>query len=266
MSVIFKDDSIEFSHSVTPDPEVKKFDLHVHDPYEIFCFVSGQASYLVEGRKYTLSPGTLMLMRSTEAHTLVRPQGVYERYVIHFHADAADIPSVLLAPFDAREIGERNRYRPSEFSGLDTIDFFRRMERSCTEYPHHSVVLSGLISLLCAIGEAFPQKESRGTAADDAVGREMLRFVNANLTEDISLCDVASVVHLSNTQVNRVFKRLTGTTVYDYVLSKRLTMAEGLIEGGEGAMEASRRCGFKDYSSFYRLYKKRKGEIGGHRS
>lgn len=266
MPMIFEDDGIQFSHSVTPNPKGNKFDLHVHDPYEILCFVSGQASYLVEGRKYTLTPGCLMLMRSTEAHTLVRPQGVYERYVIHFRADAIDIPPVLLAPFDARELGERNRYRPSEFSGFDTIEFFARMERACTEYPHHSVALSGLISLLCAIGEAFPQKESRGTAADDAVGREILRYVNANLTENISLSDVASLVHLSTTQVNRIFKRLTGTTVYDYVLSKRLTMAEGLIESGEGAMEASRRCGFQDYSSFYRLYKKRRIGNGGHRS
>ncbi len=265
MASIFKDGMIDFSHSVTPWPEERKFDLHVHDPYEIFCFVSGQASYLVEGRQYTLTPGCLMLMRSTEAHTLVRPRGLYERYVIHFRADAPDIPPTLLSPFDARELGERNRYRPGELASLDTLEFFSKMERMCTEYPHHSVALSGLISLLCAIGEAFPQKESRGTAAGDEVGRQILRFVNANLTEDISLSDVASLVHLSNTQVNRIFKRLTGTTVYDYVLSKRLTMAQGLIESGEGAMEASRRCGFQDYSSFYRLYKKRKGENGGNR-
>ena len=34
-------------------------------------------------------------------------------------------------------------------------------------------------------------------------------------------------------------------------------------EAGEGAVAASQMCGFGDYSSFYRLYKKRTGQAPG---
>jgi AraC-like DNA-binding protein len=36
-----------------------------------------------------------------------------------------------------------------------------------------------------------------------------------------------------------------------------MIVAQDLIAKGESAVSASQRCGFHDYSSFYRLYKKR---------
>ena len=64
---------------------------------------------------------------------------------------------------------------------------------------------------------------------------------------------------MSPSQINRIFNKITGTSVYNYVLSKRLVYAQGMIMRGEGAGSACVACGFRDYSSFFRQYKKRFG-------
>ena len=91
------------------------------------------------------------------------------------------------------------------------------------------------------------------------MGREILAYVNENLTEKITLEKISASVHMSRSQVNRIFRRLTGTSVYDYIVSKRLILVQERMAKGENASFAASACGFRDYSSFYRLYKKRFG-------
>ena len=63
--------SIRFSHSLDNDPKDRDFPLHVHDDYELYCMVSGDVGYIVEGRTYELQPGSLMIMRRAEIHKLL---------------------------------------------------------------------------------------------------------------------------------------------------------------------------------------------------
>ena len=44
--------------------------------------------------------------------------------------------------------------------------------------------------------------------------------------------------------------------MFEYVQSKRIQHAKLLIHQGVGIMDASRRCGFDEYSNFYKIFKK----------
>jgi AraC-like DNA-binding protein len=52
------------------------------------------------------------------------------------------------------------------------------------------------------------------------------------------------------------FKNQTGYTIQSYILQKRLILANSMIKGGRPAAEACTDCGFGDYSSFVRAFKK----------
>ena len=52
------------------------------------------------------------------------------------------------------------------------------------------------------------------------------------------------------------FKKETGYTLHNYILSKRLFKAKELIKSGTPITTASMQCGFNDYSSFLRSFKK----------
>ena len=54
----------------------------------------------------------------------------------------------------------------------------------------------------------------------------------------------------------RKFKEETGYSMHQYILEKRILAAKNKILSGTPATIACMECGFKDYSTFSRAYKK----------
>lgn len=253
-----------FNHTRDEHPEDRKFPLHIHDTYEIYVFVSGNADYLVEGHIYTLREGSMLLMRNAETHKLLVNSGdePYERYVLHLHPEVLlrnGFPSELLSVFTDRALGQRNLYTPSEFSIVSPLDCMKKMQEEMSRISPELAVESNLYALLSAASAAFHRDPYAHRQGKRSVAQEVIEYINENLTGELSLASVSESFHMSPSQISRLFRRVTGTSVYDYILSKRLLLAQAKIARGEGAVSASQQSGFWDYSSFYRLYKKRFG-------
>ena len=251
-------------HNVDEKPNAEHYRLHIHDHYEIYALVSGNVEYMVEGRIYTVRPGSLLLMRAGETHkTVIKEQGLYDRYVLFVRPEQLrrrGFPEELLAPFTERGLGQRNLYAPAEFPDVLPLTYFKKMFHEMEYLPKDEVIEANLRALLCGVNVAF----RKGTAVDEReqkknLGRDVIEYINENLAGELSLEQIACEFHMSPSQISRVFRKLTGTSVYHYILSKRLMLAQARIVAGEGAVSASQASGFWDYSSFYRLYKKRFG-------
>ena len=52
------------------------------------------------------------------------------------------------------------------------------------------------------------------------------------------------------------FKQHTNTSLHQYVLVKRILLAKGMLRDSVAAGEVATRCGFADYSCFYRAFRK----------
>ena len=79
-------------------------------------------------------------------------------------------------------------------------------------------------------------------------------FVNLNLFKKISLKQISDTFFISQSQINRIFKKQTGVSVGKYIATKRLLSARHRIHAGEPAVKISEECGYSDYSVFYRAY------------
>lgn len=251
------------SYGVDEQPKNSNFAVHVHEDCELLCVASGQVGYMVEGRIYDLRPGAMMLMRRAESHRLlVNGSERYERYTLNFRPELLEkhgfSSEMMMEAFFNRGLGERNLYLPNEFAGVEPLGIFRQMMAGYAENPSPSILTANLCALLCAVNTVFRQRpEIR--YSEEELGRRLINYINENLFEELSLSVISDAIHLSPSQINRVFHTLTGTSVYHYILSKRLIVAQEMIAQGESAVRASQRCGFRDYSAFYRLYKKRIG-------
>lgn len=252
----FEGEGYSFSHSCDEQPRDSYFPLHIHQDHELFCLVKGNVGYMVEGHKYKLYPGTILLMRSSESHKLIVNEcEEYERYVINFSTEFITENSFdksILSPYFNRELGQKNRYVLKNFPSFSPISFFEKIENEAQIVSPKVAILSNLTSLLSAINVAFLNKTNKDS--DDS---NIIAFINENLTKDISVAQVAKFAHLSPSQLSRVFKSLTGTSVHEYILTKRLILFHEKKRQGKSAIKASAECGFRDYSAFYRLYKKR---------
>jgi AraC-like DNA-binding protein len=257
---MFECDDFSISHSVDTNPVDNHFDYHIHDSYEFFCLVRGKVGYIVEGRTYKLKPGAVLLMRKGEAHKLiVNESEEYERYVLNFRPELFSAFSpALLTPYTNRALGTANLYLPQVLD-VSAISMFEKVFKEAPIIGVRDAVTINIASLLASIGIAFSNSEIKHPRIENELGDAIISYINENLLSELSLKSISSAIHISPSQINRIFKRISGTSVYDYILSKRLILFQEKFLGGMSAFEASQECGFRDYSSFYRLYKKRFG-------
>ena len=99
------------------------------------------------------------------------------------------------------------------------------------------------------------------TARYDKKVVEMIHYINENLSKDLSIETLSNRFFISKYHMMRKFKEETGYTMHQYILEKRILAARNLISAGHLATTASAECGFKDYSTFSRAYKKLMGKI-----
>lgn len=258
----YSDRLVQFHHSVDQNPRDINFSMHVHEQYEIFCFFSGSASYLVEGNEYALEPGSIVTMRKTESHKIrILGDEPYERLALHFYADVldgVDPEHLLLESFNNHPLGQNNHYKPSEFSGESPKSILESMcvsdgsddERRLSVYVH-------LYPLLYLLRDSYRRKQAAPKAR--SLAEELVAYINLHLFDDISIASLSRCFFLSPSQLVRIFKNATGSTVWDYIIFKRLSAAQSMIRDGKMPGKAAAECGFHDYSSFYRSYLKRFG-------
>ena len=259
----FNDFSIH--HTLTEYPEISDPTMHAHDRLEIYYFISGYCSYFVEGNEYVLKPGDVMVMQPSEAHNLkVMDDMPYERAVIHFfpsHFKEYDPDNLLMKPFFDRPLGKMNRYSEDDFGSKLYQECFDSISGD-TPLGVRLEAQAKLFSLLCEIYKAYCNKKERveDTLNDNSeTVLQLIDYINKNIFEPLSLSCLSDKFFLSQSQLNRLFKKATGTSVWEYITTKRLIAARNRIREGEQSRKACVSCGFKDYSSFYRMYKARFG-------
>ncbi|MBQ8397146.1 MAG: helix-turn-helix transcriptional regulator [Clostridia bacterium] len=257
----YRDADFYVHHTITPTPNPLEFASHMHSGCELYCFLSGEGSFHIEGSEYPLSPGLILLTRPGELHRLAISGALpYERVAVHFPADALDgidADGRLRALFFDRPLGQGNVYAGGDDSRAFVTSCIYRLVRG-GELSPRTQTLANLLPILCELstlraGEAISPPAAAGLAAD------VIAYVNAHLYETWTLDDLAAHFFFSRTHLSRVFRQATGLSVWDYTLLKRLIAAREQIRGGIPATEAAATCGFGDYSSFYRQYKRRFG-------
>ena len=256
----YQDEQISVTYSLNKKPVASEQRIHMHNNYELYCFISGDTRYMIEGRDVSLQYGTVLLMRPGELHTsILDSDKPYERYVLNFTAEALpeEFRETLLSPFRNRPLGELNCYRGEDFPRVTPLEL---LSSFCVSSEDARLRIRTLLpALLMLLQTAKP----RGGRLPDSrsEGAQMVDFVNAHLCDPVTVSMVTEEFHMSVSQVSRIFKAATGTTVGQYCLSKRLLKARRRIAAGMTAQQAAQVCGFGCYSSFFRLYKKRFGAV-----
>ncbi len=84
-----------------------------------------------------------------------------------------------------------------------------------------------------------------------------LDYIDRNITRDICLFDLSSEAGFSVPHFYRLFKRLTGDTVGEYILRRKVVMAaEDLAAGNKLVCSVAMEYGFESHDVFTRAFKR----------
>ena len=268
MLIDLKSSLYEFSHNISHvvSPE---WILHAHDFYELYYFVEGNVDYLLSGTEYSLTPHAIMLISPNTVHGFrVHSTHLYERYTLHFDKDAIspERRSQLLKIFPDNSASVQKMpacWRDMQNSGvLEQINALSKCQEQNidkeTQRLTVPIILESILAqTLLHIRSQYSQLQPNVYTSKGGYG--IVAYLDEHFTEPISLDQLSERFFLSKSQLNALCRKVTGTTLIDYVIRKRINYAQLMLSNGVPATRAADAAGFNDYTSFYRAYVKHLG-------
>ncbi len=243
--------------------EPSEFERHCHTDHELIYITKGHGAYLVEGAEYPLRPHMLLLVRPYEYHSACPdPSLPYERVVIHFDADAYLPPAIASQPVLREHQGTCFLMKSADhpiraaFEALDNIVPLSHGGKDPTPRAE-ALLCATLTQILVLLTLEAPLAPIRSVS--DPV-RRAIEYLNLHLTEELSLDALAKEIFISKYHLSRLFHAQTGASIFRYFNTKRMALARRMLEAGESATAVASRLGFRDYSTFYRAYRRESGE------
>ena len=257
-----KHDGLEYDYCCEKMPDRRCFFMHIHDKMEIYYLINGDVEYHVENQVYLPKAGDIMIMRAGELHTSQVEEvikGPYERYNLRFSPKLLreTLNTRLLQPFLNRPTGVYNLYHAEEIPSQYIRACFERMFTRKNE--NRERVMSFLLPILQEIYDVWITRAIPKEEGHNSLAAEIISYINQNLATIRSPQELADRFYLSQSQIYREFREYTGTSVWNYVRTKRLITAREQMQNGEHPAQAAALCGFEDYSTFYRAYKRQFG-------
>ncbi len=239
-----------YNHFIHENPDNKRnhFAKHVHNHFEIILFLRGDATYIIEDRKYKLKPFDLILIPPSRYHYIHIDSNIdYERYNILFPLGkpwGIEIkePST---PIDVINCSENRIVR----------DIFSKMDRY-SEFGNNVIsdLLPGLIKEIFynvsdSENYAIPEAQNMSPIITKA-----LDYINKNLFTIKDIEEISSALFVAPTYFFRIFKGQMKISPKKYITVKRLITAERMILDGEKPTSVYTACGFSTYTAFYKRY------------
>lgn len=251
------------------DVGVEEMEHHYHEFDKIVIFLSGTADYIIEGRSYFLEPWDVLLVSHHLIHKpVIDPNDPYDRVVIYLDPGFIRSSSTAGEELDSCFRLARERQfalmRPTDSQRTQLEALLGNLEKALADRSFGSDLLSRtcFLQLMIHLNRAMVRDR---TDRDESVSRydpkiaRTLSYINEHLGDDLSVEILARHAYTSKYHFMRRFKQLTGCSVHRYINQKRLLAAADLLRSGVSAQSACSRCGFQDYSTFQRAFRRQFG-------
>ena len=245
-----------------------KISDHTHNYYEFYFFLEGEVSIHIEEKKYPLSYGDLVLIPpETKHHVIIHnPDVPYRRFVLWISQDYCDklIAESAAYGYLIEHVKKSGNHRMhNDIITFNAIQFqiFQIIEEiQFDRFGKEARIPLGVNSLILQLNRIVYEQNNPKTEREQfSLYQNLIYYIDEHLEEDLSLDELANLFFLSKYHIAHTFKEQSGMSVHQYITKKRLQLSREAILGGTRISEAYLSCGFKDYSSYFRAFKKEYG-------
>ncbi len=250
----FYNHKISFNHKKFTDITVDRVEPQTHDGFEIIYVKEGNLTYRIADKSFFVKKDNMILTRPGNIHLIdFNDKAVYDRYDIIFDVNVIfnDIYKKL-----SEDIHVMDCAKSPMISEL-----FEKMDYYCAHYTD-----SALENILLHLADEIfyhivPKKASSASVkvTEHPELFQILSYIEEHLNEQLTLEMICNRLYISKGTLHRIFLEHLNISPKKYIRAKRLLMAQKMLRKGKSATNIYEQCGFTDYSSFYRSYKKEFG-------
>lgn len=241
---------------------------HTHDYYEFYFFLEGNINLVVESTPLHISPGDFLVIPPSVKH---RPEFMdnttpYRRFVLWISTDYCErlmgvapeygyllqLVSTTHTYLFSNDVVSANEIQAMLFSIIEEVKGNRFGKEAAV-----SLKINHLLLMLNR--KVYESRTTAGTHVKERLSAVLADFIHVHLEEDLSLDRLEREFYVTKYHIEHVFKEDYGVSLHKYVQTKRLYACRDAIAGGQSVTDTCMLYGFKDYSVFFKAFKKEFG-------
>ncbi len=257
----------DYEATTTRDTTPGQIPATLREVYELIYVVEGGADYWVEDQYFRLRAGDILLMPAgAMVSASLKQKGcpfwrysiwMSRRYFTFLQLQDDD------ADFSFAKVQQQHTFLlhlpEEEREELETV--FERIVLECQNNQLNAELSTkALIGVLIAqINRMVSQNDGYLQAGIAHRLTPILSYIHANCAQALTVESLAEQFDFSPSHLAHSFKKQTGTSLYHYIVKRRLQIGREAMMDGVPVKEAYQQCGFGDYAGFYRAFIKEYG-------
>ncbi|MBR4949775.1 MAG: helix-turn-helix transcriptional regulator [Clostridia bacterium] len=203
------------------------------EQYILLIVFDGVLRFSEDGEEFEVFPGEYFIQRKNAFQDGKIP---------------SDSPKYLYVHFDCEETEGDGLVFRGKFDYNQLEPFMTKID----DYYHNDAPYILQVGKFYEILSTLYQKEKKATLADKIAEYIMLRF-----TEDVTLDEISKKFNFSKNHIINIFRNKYDMTPFEFLGKYKIRQAERLLEiTSDSAEEISSKCGFNNYSHFYKLFRR----------
>ena len=250
------------------DKHITPLKEHSHDYYEFYFFLGGDVSITIKKETYKLKKGDLILLPPGVKHyiTISNPDIAYQRFVFWITSDFAnelfqtseDYVYLLSHSYDNQQY--IYHFDNITFNTIQSKLFLITDEIHFNHFGKQTKLSLAVKDLILHLNRVVYELHNPSIVKEQQeLFDKLIDYINQHLEEDLSLEQLAKIFFVNKYHIAHLFKERYGMPVHQYIIKKRLALCKDALLNNEEITEICLLCGFSDYSSFYRAFKKEYG-------
>lgn len=249
----------------TPIDSTREF--HNHDGHELLLVLGGSMNFYTESGGARLARGDLICVHEYAFHRgELLTKDKYDRIVINVRGGYL---SGLSSPFTDLEscflqnpVNPLNVIHLAEYEVEKVKEYAQALQESLRgENPGDELLSDAFLKLiLVMVLRHFMDREPcRHTQIMPQLVVDTFAYIEDHLSEEISLKRLEEHIHHNGTYISRRFKRITGISLQQFILAKKITLSCRLLREGYPPGDVCFMTGFNNYSNYSRTFSKQMG-------
>ncbi len=247
---------------------LSKVTSHFHDYYEFYFFLEGDVSIEIENMEYPLKYGDIVLIPPRKKHRAVihNSEKSYRRFVFWISTEYCN-QLIHISPaygylMQHVQIAQNYIFHNDliTFNTIQTKIFQLIDEIKSERFGKEARLFLCVNDLILHCNRVVYEREHAKVMGEEHdLCQNLIAYIEQHLEEELSLENLAKEFYISKYHIAHIFKDQIGLSIHTYITKKRLKACSEAILNHMEISKAFLLYGFKDYSCFYRAFRKEYG-------